>query len=73
MDPIMLWVVATNDDPNLSCLLCGRAEHIPRPLVTTYYTPQGRVLVGLHQACYDRARVPIGAGKPIEPPAIGER
>jgi hypothetical protein len=57
-EPILLCV-APNDDPNLSCLLCHGREHIPRTLMTTYYTPTGRVAIGIHQDCYDRARVPI--------------
>jgi len=68
LEPIMLWV-ATNDDPNLSCWLCKSREHVPRPLVTTFYTPEGRSMVGLHQDCYDRARVPIGSTGLPEPKA----
>ena len=52
--------VEPNDDPMLSCWLCGgRSDHIPRPLMTTFYTPEGRKSVGLHQRCYDRAMTPI--------------
>lgn len=52
--------VEPNDDPMLSCWLCGgRSDHIPRPLMTTFHTPEGRTSVGLHQRCYDRAMTPI--------------
>jgi len=55
--------VEPNDDPMLSCWLCGgRSDHIPRPRMTTFYRPEGRTSVGLHQRCYDRAMTPI---KPI--------
>lgn len=58
--PDLTLPVHPSDDPLLSCLLCsGAREHISRPLAISYYTPRGRVTVGLHQDCYDRARTPM--------------
>ena len=56
-DCAVILRVEPNDDPSLSCLLCQSREHVPRPLTTTIYTPQGRSTWGLHRDCYDRARI----------------
>lgn len=70
-DDLILRVV-TNDDPTLSCLLCGgQREHALRPLSTTFYAPCGSVTWGLHRDCYERARL-WHRGEPDPAPAAAE-
>lgn len=56
-DCALILRVEPNDDPILTCFLCGRETTQPPELRTEYYSPHGSTVAGLHRRCYDRARV----------------
>jgi hypothetical protein len=48
--------VESNDDPVLTCILCGHETTRPPELRTSYLAPHGRTAAGIHRRCFDRAR-----------------
>ena len=58
-DMTVTLAIFPNDDPSLSCFFCRSNEHVPRPLAVSLYTTYGRSTFGVHQRCYEAARVPV--------------